>query len=269
MNKDTLIISLTSWPKRIQLVAKFIFSLLNQNVDKSLYHIVLVLCTEEFPNREKDLPTYLKLMNENNLFEIIWTPRNIYSHKKLMPTIAKYPNNAILVCDEDIIHPKDWLSYFIKDHKKYPTDILVGGCVYDVAFVNGKFNPTYKHYQDKPEFAGKEIINRRPANGYGGVLYPSGTFTDKRFYDIDLAMKLSKYSDESWQYCFNIIEHRTLRWISKIFNHNAGAQKGSFDTSMGKMRSQLKTITNYDTIYNTLFDAFPEFKTELQKKLNK
>ena len=269
MNKDTLIISMTSWPKRIKLVAKAIFSLVKQNVDSSKYHIVLVLAEPEFPNKEDDLPEDLSLMAENGVFEIIWYDRNIFSHKKLMPTLEKYPENPILVCDEDIIHPKDWLSYFIKDHEKHPKDILVGGCVYDVGFEsNGKFNPMKRHYMDKPEFAGKEIINRRPANGFGGVLYPAHTFTDKRFFDIDLLMQLSKDSDESWQYCFNIIEDRKLRWISKIFNHQFGEQKGAWETSMGKMRSKDKTIASYEKIYERLFSAFPEFKNKLIKKLN-
>lgn len=268
MNKDTVIISMTSWPKRIKFVAKAIFSLIQQNVENSKYHIVLVLATPEFPNREKDLPDDLQIMAETGIVEIIWYNKNIYSHKKLMPTLEKYPENPILVCDEDIIHPNDWLSYFIKDHEKYPNDILVGGCVYDVGFEkNGTFNPMKKHYMDRPEFANKEIINRRPANGFGGVLYPAHTFTDKRFFDIDLLMKLSKDSDESWQYCFNIIEGRTLRWISKIFNHQKGEQIGAWETSMGKMRTKDKKIASYETIYKNLFEVFPEFKEKLIQKL--
>ncbi len=58
MNK--IIISLTSWPKRINMVAKTIVSLLQQNVDKSLYHIVLVLCDKEFPEFEEKLRERLK-----------------------------------------------------------------------------------------------------------------------------------------------------------------------------------------------------------------
>ena len=258
---------MTSWPKRIKFVEKAIYSLIQQNVDKSLYHIVLVLCDKEFPNKENDLPETLKLMLENEVFEIIWTDRNIKSHKKLMPTLAKYPNNPILVCDEDILRPNDWLSYFIKDHKEHPNDILVGGCLFDVCFEpNGMFNPIKKHYFDKQEYAGQIIKNRRPANGFGGVLYPAGTFTDPRFFDIDLLMNLSEYSDESWQYCFNIIEGRTLRWISKIYNYDSYIQQESFKSAMCIMRDK-KIIPSYIEIYNKLIDYFPEFKEKLMEKL--
>ena len=269
MENDKIIVSMTSWPKRIHNVAKAIYSIIRQNVDASLYHIVLVLCGKEFPNKEDDLPYELRLMHENGCFEIIWTPNNTFSHKKLMPTIAKYPNNAILVCDEDIIRPQDWLSYFIKDHKEHPSDILVGGCVFDICFErDGTFNPVKRFGFDKPDCAGKLIKNRRPANGFGGVLYPAGTFTDPRFYNEDLYMKLSRYSDESWQFCFNVIEHRNIRWISKIIPHQKGQQPGTYETSMSKIRSNPSNKGDgYVEIYKRLFKEFPEFKQALMERL--
>ena len=266
MNNDTLIVSMTSWPRRIKYVSKALFSILSQNVDNKLYHIVLVLAEPEFPNREKDLPEDLKLMVEEGVVELIWYKRNILSHKKLMPTLVKYPNNPILVCDEDITRPEGWLKTFIEDHKKNPTDILVGGCVFDISFDNGKFNPVKRFKFDDPNCAGKIIKNRRPANGFGGVLYPAHTFTDERFFNEDLMMKLSEFSDESWQFCFNIIENRTIRWISKHFAHQHGQQAGTYESSMSKIRAGNKS-KSYDLIYENLFKEFPEFKSSLIKRL--
>lgn len=266
ITNDTLIISMTSWPRRIKYVAKALFSIWKQNVDKELYHLVLVLAEPEFPNREKDLPTDLRLMIESGLVEIIWYNKNILSHKKLMPTLAKYPNNPILVCDEDIKRTEGWLKTFIEDHKKHPTDVLVGGCVFDIGFDNEKFNPVKRFKFDDPNCAGKIIKNRRPANGFGGVLYPAHTFIDKRFYDENLMMKLSEYSDESWQFCFNIIEDRTIRWISKHFEHQHGQQAGTYESSMSKIRSGNKS-KSYDLIYENLFKEFPEFKEKLKERL--
>ena len=79
--------------------------------------------------------------------------------------------------------------------------------------------------------------------------------------------KLSAYSDESWQYCFNIIEGRTLRWISKIIDYDKLIQRESFKTAMCIMRDKYKTIPSYPEIYNKLIDYFPEFKEKLMEKL--
>lgn len=266
ITNETLIVSMTSWPKRIKYVSKALYSILSQKVNKNLYHLVLVLAEQEFPNRENDLPTDLKLMVDDELVEIIWYKRNIFSHKKLMPTLSKYPNNPILVCDEDITRPDGWLKTFIEDHKKYPTDVLVGGCVFDISFDNGKFNPVKRFKFDDPNCAGKIIKNRRPANGFGGVLYPAHTFTDERFFNEELMMKLSEYSDESWQFCFNIIENRTIRWISKFFRHDFGQQEGTYESSMSKIRDCNKS-KSYDLIYENLFKEFPEFNNKLRERL--
>lgn len=266
MNKDTLIISMTSWTKRINKVGLALYSILRQ-MDNRNVHLVLVLAEPEFPNGLSDLPMILQAMVQRGKVELIWCPINIYSHKKLMPTIAKYPDNPILVCDEDIVRPDGWVDMFIADHKKYPHDILVGGCVFDIGFDGNRFNPT-KHFAfDKTECAGKIIHNRRPANGFGGVLYPVGTFTDKRFYDWDSMMKLSRYSDESWQFCFNIMEGRTIRWTSKIYPYQYGQQDGTFETSMSKSRDNNKK-DSYQAIYDRLFTAFPEFKHKLKQRLS-
>ena len=257
---------MTSWPKRIHNVGIALFSILRQ-ISTQNVHLVLVLAKPEFPNGIADLPSDLTLLLRRGLIELIWCPVNLYSHKKLMPTLTKYPNNPILVCDEDIIRPDGWVDMFISDHKKYPTDILVGGCVFDIGFDGDKFNPTKQFKFDTPDCAGKIIKNRRPANGFGGVLYPAGTFTDERFYDWDNMMKLSRYSDESWQFCFNIMEGRIIRWTSTIYAYQYGQQDGTYETSMSKSRGNDKR-DSYKAIYERLFKEFPLFEHKLKKKLS-
>jgi len=49
------------------------------------------------------------------------------------------------------------------------------------------------------------IDTRKPINGFEGILYKINTFTQKRFFDKDLFIKLSPSYDESYQCYFNII----------------------------------------------------------------
>lgn len=192
MNNDTIIISMTSYPARIKYVAKVWYSILKQKIDKSLYHCVLVLSEEEFPHKMQDLPEDLNLLIANEVIELLWTPKNTRSHKKLLPTLKKYPNNSILVIDDDQYRTNNWLKNFIDYHKKYPKDVLTG--ITHFILQNGKF--ILKHLQPG-------LYNdARPANGRGGTLYPPNTFTDKEFFDERLYMKLSPTSDESWQFYF-------------------------------------------------------------------
>ncbi|ORY63643.1 hypothetical protein LY90DRAFT_505304 [Neocallimastix californiae] len=85
-NQEKLIVSLTSFPTRIQYVKLVLESLVNQSIPFSMYHIVLVLAIPEFPNKENDLPVDLvNFINKYpDLIEILWYRRNIISHKKLI-----------------------------------------------------------------------------------------------------------------------------------------------------------------------------------------
>lgn len=215
MNKDTLIISMTSFPPRINAAAKAWNSVLMQNVDRNLYHCVLVLCDKEFPNKEQDLPNELRLLIDNGLIEVIWYPNNIRSHKKLIPTLKKYPNNPILVIDDDMLRPAGWLECFMADHAAHPNDIIAGMIAQYIE--NNRFRMYYHSPLGNTNF-GQIVPNGRPANGRGGTLYPPNTFTDERFFDEDLFMKLTPTSDESWQFYFNHFEHKNVRLISKPLN---------------------------------------------------
>lgn len=267
MNSSTLIISMTSWTRRIATAGFAIWSIWRQIKDSNAI-LVLVLAKTEFPNGLIDLPVEIQAMRSAGIIQIIWCDKNLYSHKKLMPTLMLYPENPILVVDDDIVRPDGWLDIFIKDHKEHPRDIIVGGCLFDVGFINGEFNPVLHHRFDMPSEASTIITNRRPANGFGGVLYPAHSFNDPRFYDIDLMMKLSSYSDESWQYCFNVMERRTLRHTSTIIAHQDGLMDGIYETSMSKLRDNDKN-NSYVEIYRRLMTYFPEFKIQLSELLER
>ena len=258
---EPIIISMTSWPKRIQCVAKAFASILMTKIDKSLYHCVLVLSEEEFPNKRKDLPPELLLLIDENLVELIWIKENLKSHKKLMPTLAKYPNNPILVIDDDVYRTEEWLNAFIEDHKKHPHDIIVGAFWKKFSIKNNEICETHcmKDTYNTNKYCGKVMVGYKPANGTGGTLYPVGTFTDKRFFNKDLFIKLSFSSDETWQFCFNIIENRTFRQLS--IPHTEHFIGNSQSVGMNKDGKR------YDVIYKNLYKAFPEFKQKLMEKL--
>ena len=126
INNKTLIISMTSYPPRIKFVKNSFNSIIKQNISPTLYHCVLVLSIIEFPNKELDLP--LDILNLINIegIEIIWYKNNIRSHKKLIPTLKKYPYNPILIIDDDNIREDGFIQAFLNDHNKYPEDIIFG-----------------------------------------------------------------------------------------------------------------------------------------------
>lgn len=103
--KRDAIISMTSWKKRINSVSQTIFSLLKNCPG---FKIVLTLCTEEFPNKEKDLPKDLLEILKNEYVEILWVKDNIYTFKKILPTMKKYPNVPIITADDGVRYYRNY-----------------------------------------------------------------------------------------------------------------------------------------------------------------
>ena len=196
-------------------------------------------------------------MRKNNI-EILWTYRNIRSHKKLIPVIKKYPSCPILVIDDDIIRNEDWLKMFINDRRKYPEDILTMRCD---DYITENFECIHNRINFEEGVKFEDLIyHNRPSNGCGGTLYPPYTFRDKTFFDEDLFMKLSPSSDEMWQFCFNIMNNQRIRRTSNIFN--VESIKGSQKISLYK-----ENKGKYTSIMNTLLNYFPLFKENLIKRL--
>ena len=251
-NDKLLIISMTSYPPRIKFVKSSFMSIIKQNISSTLYHCVLVLSIPEFPNKELDLPSDLLNFIYLEGIEIIWYSKNIRSHKKLIPTLKKYPNNPILIIDDDIIRQEGFLKTFLDDHKKFPNDIIFG---YSRYVLNKEFK-----FTKKKKINNKEIKLSRPSNGLSGTLYPPHTLTDKRFFDEDIFMKLSPSSDESWQWCFLIMSNKKLRKLSKNFSIKPIPKSQ-------KISLYKENKKNYDKINKNLYEYFPEFKKQLELRI--
>ena len=107
----------------------------------------------------------------------------------------------------------------------------------------------------------------RPANGVGGVLYPKHTFSDKRFFNESLYMKLSPTSDECWQYAFNILENKIFRQTSVIIDNSVNVVNDS-----QKIKTSLYKVNRdkYSQINDDLINSLYEYKInsiERQKKI--
>lgn len=109
-----IIVSMTSWTKRINDVSKIIYMMERQTLVPDL--IILNLSSDEFPGFEKDLPNDLVfLVNTLNNFEIHWVKENTKAFKKVIPTIAKYYNEdcLILSIDDDYFYHADYVEFMV------------------------------------------------------------------------------------------------------------------------------------------------------------
>lgn len=183
-NDGKIIVSLTSFPKRIEKVWMVIESIFNQThkPDK----IVLTLSELQFP--EKKIPQKLLEQTKRGL-EIIWTEDDIRSHKKYYYVMQKYPNAIILTVDDDILYEKSLIEKLLEFHEKYPTCILCNwGAI--------KVGKEYIHWRNlllKLKEPSYEILQI----GVGGVLYPPNSLY-KDVFRKDVFLDICPLADDLW-----------------------------------------------------------------------
>lgn len=255
MNKDTIILSMTTWPPRARMAAFVMYALTIQKHSEPV-HYVLTLSKDEW---ETDLQReeLLNAMEKLNV-EVILDNGNIMSHKKLMPTLSKYPENPILVVDDDRLQQPGWLQAFIDDHREHPTDIIYGNSSSRVIIRRGRIEeglPQRGIYT----YPGKVTYNEKPANGAAGTLYPAGTFTDERFFNRTLFMNLSPTSDETWQWAFAVAKCCTYRCLSRC----------NRPQPLGKVVKPLfhTNIKKYTQYHNAIAAVLPEYKQALAERI--
>lgn len=110
-----VVVSLTTTPHRIHLLHYTLGSLLSQTVHP--FKIVVNLSVQ----MEAKLPDTLSQL-DSSIIDFNYTD-DIGPHTKLIPTLKKYANYAVVTCDDDIIYPQHWLKNLIKSSRIDPLAI--------------------------------------------------------------------------------------------------------------------------------------------------
>ena len=199
-----------------------------------------------------------------NIIQIVFIKNNLNSQTRLLFAINKYPMNPILIISSNALFPEGWLEMIIKDHKKYPKDIISCSIQYYFGknLTISEFSEGYEgKYFGKFNHISNMIFNFAIVNSdLGGTLYPPGIFKDKNFFNINLFLNISKLSDEFWQSCFIIMENKILRQSSKIYDYTEYLINNQ---TFYEKKPIFEKIKNLFIIY------FPKFKKTVEQRQQK
>lgn len=201
---DNMIVSLTSFPERINEVKYTIFSLLNQTVRPN--KVILWLATVQFPRKEQELPKELLKFRRYGL-EIRWTD-DIKSYKKLIPAVKEYSEKIIVTVDDDIYYQENWLEKLYNEHLIYPDDIVAQRC-HRITIEKEKILPysLWKHCIVTVQAAFSNFFT-----GSGGVLYPPHSFY-KDMLKNNLFMKICPTADDIWFWAMCVLNDKKIRVV--------------------------------------------------------
>ncbi|RQW63877.1 glycosyl transferase [Vibrio viridaestus] len=219
-SNSNMVVSLTTYSKRIYQVHLVIESLGNQTIKPN--RIILWLDENEFDL--DNIPLMLKNLTKRGL-EIKFVP-NFKSYKKLLFCLAESPNSNIITVDDDILYPCYFIEGFEKELKKSPETVLAYRG-HKIQFdKNGNVEKYSKWDLDSNDTQASKLIF---PTGVGGVLYP----VDSLHQDVlnyELASKLAPHGDDIW---FKAMSLRNNR-MSKLIRPRNGYEHDFIEIPMGQ-----------------------------------
>lgn len=184
-----IIVSLTSFPKRINTLWITIETIMRQTILAD--EIILWLAYEQFPNGLDDLPK--SLLNYQKRGLTIRFCDDLRSHKKYYYTMQEYPDDIIILVDDDMFYPSDTVSKLLKMHKKYPNDI----CVMSSQVITNSLYELPSQWRNPKLDERFESSKRIQIFTGSGSLYVPNCL-NKDAFDKELIKTLCPYADDLW-----------------------------------------------------------------------
>ncbi|WDE13275.1 glycosyltransferase [Thalassomonas haliotis] len=188
VEKPGVTVSLTSYGRRVETVHLTLLSLLQQTYRAD--RLILWLAEDEFTL--ETLPRPLLALLECGV-EIIFCP-DLRSYKKLIPALARYPEDIIITFDDDIIYPQDQVERLIKAHEQDPGVVVCHRGHKALKTEDGSLLPYTDWHFDLPESQAQADVF---PIGIGGVLYPVNSLHPEVMKE-SVFMTLCPNADDLW-----------------------------------------------------------------------
>lgn len=186
---DDVIVSLTTYPPRIDEASLCIESLLRQTVRPK--RLILWLAVSDYQSIKQVPKKITKLIDEGLEIKLC---EDLKSYKKIYFSALKFPQSRIVTADDDFYYPETWLEKLINKHNQYP-NCIVCHRAHRITLNHGILVPygSWDWY----------------SNGYigplhclhiltgAGAIFPAGFF-QKDFFKKDVFLRLAPTTDDMW-----------------------------------------------------------------------
>lgn len=193
IKRDSIIVSLTSYPARMDKLGVCLRSLLNQTFKPD--KVVLWLAKSQFPNGQDDLPADVRDLCSRGL-TIEWCNEDLKPHKKYFYAMQKYPESVIITVDDDMEYSPFLVAKLYESYLRHPHAV---SCL-RAHLIKFNENGTIKKYVDWGMEDNSYIdipTFRLLPTGVSGVLYPPHCLP-KEAFDIAKIKEVALMTDDLW-----------------------------------------------------------------------
>ncbi len=247
----SLIVSLTSFPGRINTVHHTIETLLKQTLRPD--RLILWLSDNQFPNKEDDLPNELLKLKEFGL-EILWC-EDLKSYKKLVPALKMFPNDIIITADDDMYYQKDWLQSLYEKYLENPNNIYTRrACRIEK---KGDYFMILPHYLDN----NKKIDFSNQLMGGAGTLYPPNSLHSDIF-DKDKILNLIPTFDDIYFWAMAVMAGTKIGLVQNK-DLNFYNVENSQNEALCKTNGKSQNMNDIEA-FNIIFEQYPQIIQKLE-----
>ncbi|HBF35100.1 TPA: hypothetical protein DDW35_11120 [Candidatus Sumerlaeota bacterium] len=258
--KTPLVVSLTTFPARMDDVYYAIYSLLNQTLKPDA--VVLWLSTEECPGLERDLPAKLLSLKKRGL--TIQFAKNLKQYNKLMHSLTACPEAVVVTADDDVYYESDWLEKLYQSYLAEPAHIHCHRA-YQIRFDDaGKILP-YAQWKRRIAWSETAPSFLNFITGVGGVLYPPHCLHEEVLRE-DLFLKFSPFADDIWFWAMAVLKGTkirvvknntaTLTYVNLARDMSEDKAGTLFQINRSKNDEQLQAVLDYYNLTSILWKAF-------------
>lgn len=248
--KDKIIVSLTSFPARIDKIWICIETILRQSTKPD--QIILWLAESQFDGIES-LPEKLKKQIAKGVQ--VKFCQDIRSHKKYYYTMKEFPNDIVITLDDDVFYHKNTIDKLVDLNNKFSNTICCNrGHV--IKLLDGVIAP-YNQWGKKNETEIEKPSKMICPTGVAGVLYPPKSLHPDVF-DSEVFQEICPIADDLWLKVMSLRNGtqvaKTINYPDPLFTINS-TQKESLamnNVLQNKNDEQLKALINKYEIQSLL-----------------
>lgn len=192
-----IIVSLTSFPARINFVSQVIDSLAVQN--RKADKIILNLAKPQFPNGEADLPEKLVEQKNNGIVQFAWYDEDIRSHKKYYYVMQENPESIVITVDDDLVFKPDMIETLYYSYLCYPKYASANRLHVMAIDTENKVPFPYSLWIKEYRYNALSVSSQFFATSGMGTLFPPHAL-DKRVFNKEKFLELCPMADDVWLY---------------------------------------------------------------------
>lgn len=258
--EQKIIVSLTTYPARINKVWLTVESLLRQTVKPD--EVILWLASDQFPDGE-GIPDDLKRLTSFGL-QIRYCD-DLKSHKKYYYSMKKYTKDILILADDDFFYSRNFVRDLVHEHTNHPSNII------------SMFSAIiFPKLDSDPEDWSRPVTDTKIINSFcaqpftgAGTLIPPNTI-DQQCFNIEKIKSVCPYADDLWLKFFSMVKGTKVNVIRPVsgypipvYQNNrstlweingpiGGMNTKQWNTILEKFSCDVKVINTYINKYGGL-----------------